>query len=900
MKKLCQKKSGRYYIEYLLLYSVCFALVMAGVLYTFWNNGKSLVWQVDGLSLYAPKAYYFMSSVRKILGNLFQGVFSVPLYSFVFGMGDTVPIPLEPIYWLLLLFSPDNLELAFSVVFIVRFYAAGLAMSAFLLYFKNGRLTSLIGSYAYIICGFTLESGFRHPQFLAPMIFLPLGILCVEEIYRKKRWYLLTIFAAVHLWYGYYFLYMNTIAMGIYFLIRFLGNKEGRNVKEFFLRMRTIIGSYLLGILIGNFTFLNTFASYLSSSRAGTSSETVQSLSEYLWYVNEDRLLKFWRYFMAAGRSNGKGMILGFIPLIYLAVVALFLKKKRGQLKAAFIIGTAFCFIPAASFVFSGFASFTYRWSYIYAFVLAAILAFVLKDLCSMSLIKQAVLCLATVPFWYTHMVDYIDYGKKTERITSASCLALGISLVVIFIVSNFRFSWKKKQILLLGTVIFSTWNLAWQQFDPSTGKLVSEFLNRGNVLTELTDTPMNATTEIDDDSFYRVATKETNFSIRGTAQVLQYNSTVYDCNTMPGIWQEFYREMGLVHWTKVRMRGFDGRSFLDTLASVKYFMVDDEKEFQVPYGYQEEKTVEKDGNVYQIFKKENALPIGYTYDKVISEEEFLQYDTPQRQEVMMQAAVLEDCEETENQVDITGFPLTCTNIEYDDVTIEGNQVTVQASDEDVASITFSFDAPENSEIYLYFDELLWDSGRNEKIGYRCDQYTGYYRIRGMQDSYFTGQSEYLLFCGYHEEKTSSLQVKFYGNMKFHCDAIKIYCQPMEAADGYVDQLKEEALENVEMLDDQVKGTIHLEKEKVLVFSIPYDKGWKAYVDGKETELVKANMMYMGILMEPGEHTVELYYQIPGLKISILLSLAGVAIFAVALMIRRKKRNASQHSNTVL
>ena len=56
-------------------------------------------------------------------------------------------------------------------------------------------------------------------MFMIPMILFPLLLIAIEEIIQGKRWYLCTILVAISLFSNYYFLYMNTVGMGIYFLV---------------------------------------------------------------------------------------------------------------------------------------------------------------------------------------------------------------------------------------------------------------------------------------------------------------------------------------------------------------------------------------------------------------------------------------------------------------------------------------------------------------------------------------------------------------------------------------------------------------------------------------------------------------------------------------------------------
>jgi uncharacterized membrane protein YfhO len=83
---------------------------------------------------------------------------------------------------------------------------------------------------------------------------------------------------------------------------------------------------------------------------------------------------------------------------------------------------------------------------------------------------------------------------------------------------------------------------------------------------------------------------------------------------------------------------------------------------------------------------------------------------------------------------------------------------------------------------------------------------------------------------------------------------------------------------------NRIKGTISLKEKRLLFFSIPFDKGWLAKVDGQETKLELTNIGFMGIILGPGNHVVELrftpVYFWPGLAVS-LFSLFGYAMMAL-------------------
>ena len=75
-----------------------------------------------------------------------------------------------------------------------------------------------------------------------------------------------------------------------------------------------------------------------------------------------------------------------------------------------------------------------------------------------------------------------------------------------------------------------------------------------------------------------------------------------------------------------------------------------------------------------------------------------------------------------------------------------------------------------------------------------------------------------------------------------------------------------------------------------MFFSILYDEGWRAYVDGEETLVIPALNYFMMIQADPGTHVVELRYTPPGFRTGAALSLAGIALLMIAAFHERKRK----------
>jgi uncharacterized membrane protein YfhO len=87
-----------------------------------------------------------------------------------------------------------------------------------------------------------------------------------------------------------------------------------------------------------------------------------------------------------------------------------------------------------------------------------------------------------------------------------------------------------------------------------------------------------------------------------------------------------------------------------------------------------------------------------------------------------------------------------------------------------------------------------------------------------------------------------------------------------------------------------IKGTISLSQAKFLFFSIPYDKGWSAVVNGQPMDLEQVNIGFSGLMLPKGEHNIELIYATPYAQIGRWISVVAL-LFYLGLLIRYKAQN---------
>ena len=100
---------------------------------------------------------------------------------------------------------------------------------------------------------------------------------------------------------------------------------------------------------------------------------------------------------------------------------------------------------------------------------------------------------------------------------------------------------------------------------------------------------------------------------------------------------------------------------------------------------------------------------------------------------------------------------------------------------------------------------------------------------------------------------------------------------------------KRKALKIDRISSNKILGTVSDVKEnEVMIFSIPYSSGWKAYVDGETEPLVKTDYAFTALYLKSGSHNIVLQYSTPLLKIGIIFLFIGIIGIIVDLIIRKK------------
>lgn len=305
---------------------------------------------------------------------------------------------------------------------------------------------------------------------------------------------------------------------------------------------------------------------------------------------------------------------------------------------------------------------------------------------------------------------------------------------------------------------------------------------------------------------------------------------------------QSLYEYLGLPALQHVQ-RGTGQNTIINTLLNVKYVLTRNQK--LNTYGL--ELLGEDEG--MKIYENIYALPFGYTYDEYITEENAGYFNVMDRRSLMLERCVING-EETDK---IEGGIRENNNF---DVFL--NKWKDYRRSCDIEDNMISFKSIEEREIaVLHFKTRTQDTSWGN----------GYYMqgnvVNGRFDILISGEKEHYLECMI--EGTDHIIIQTDASQRYEITEAEIYVIPKEEYFADYIRLTEDRQTDgfvVNSLEEErITGRALMEKDGIMLFTIPYAEGWTAYVNGEERELIHANIAFMGLELKRGEYDIVLEYR---------------------------------------
>lgn len=587
-----------------------------------------------------------------------------PKWSFQQGLGQYMaPFNLGNLFhWLIYLMGSENLPYSMGLVEFIKFLAAGLLFYAYLRKLALSPFACIIGGLVYGLSSFLSISAGWYTFFTGWAVEYAFWLFALESLLRKKQWYYMPFAVALIAMDQPFNLFLIGEFTIIYIVAWFFFQEES-NLKSYLLSVAKLIGSGILGLMMGAVMFGANLYTMINSPRVSGGSSYVDTLTKDPILKTIDGLQagtivsRFFGNNLIGVGNNYRGwsnymeapsLYLGLLSLLLFPQLFFFLDKKVR--KTAFVIAGIIFFIlvfPFFRHAFWGFTGDYYR---------------------SLSLFIGIAMLLATL-----FVITNLENGKKLNLYILGGTYIVWISLLMINYTTEwatFVVSGEKVKVIFIFTLlaalllIYNFWNnnlikylILALTFVETVGVAYTT-LNKRDIISALewkeksgfNDYSVEAVQllKAQDKSFYRI---EKDYS-SGTAihvstndpMVQGYNGTTVYTAFNHKNQVAFMAELGMINskneFETRWLTGLRNRPFLLGHVGVKYVL----SKNTIPYknfGYD---SLSKVGDV-TIFKNPNALPMGFTYDAFMVDSEFKKLSALQKDLSLMKAFVINDSE---------------------------------------------------------------------------------------------------------------------------------------------------------------------------------------------------------------------------------------------------------------
>lgn len=868
--------------KYILLYTLIFAALFCGCFGVyFWTQNLSFFDKIDGFEQHYTAFVYIGRWISDICRNVFiEHNFALPMWNHGIGYGADIPTTLiayvfDPFNYLAAVFPEKWSEYVFDGIIVFKFYLSGLAYSCFAFYRQQKWPYVLAGALIYTFCG-TMYIGFIQMYFINPMYLFPLLIIGFDRLWRDNRFGMYTLVLAWCFLNHFYFAYMMCIFLLVYGILRFTEDVLQTHAwQPNILKLLKIGGYSVLAFGIAAVALLPMADNLLQQGR--------MDIKYYLplWYHSGyygQLLLSFIRPAWMWNRD----CIIGFGAIALPCLYIFFKNRGNLRLKIEFILLTLCLTVPFLGYILNGFSYPANRWIWAYCLVVAYIVTLALP-MFNPKAVKSSlwfVLIYIALACFYT-----LDFTKSFLFLIVETCI-FGLCLYACYC------NEKPARFIQILAVILSVIASAHTYFsadEDALGKKNMPAATAYQTLTRDSGLPILQQVMFGDVRRYN----QIKLSEHGNASwIYKLSGTNFYMSIYNDNIDRFHRAIALLTppWV-TQYYDLNRRAELAALLGVEYFITDNENKYLLPFGY--DNMQQKEG--YIVARPSFQTSLIYGFDRAVSLDKFMQLSPYERQQLLLQAVVLDD---PKAQAELNDFSLQTDDAEYVwPSELEFNRQTRKVYvSSDNQLINLLFNPVSNAEIYAYFKGL--DYKDNTQIyyvglaGYDHEivhpELQAMLRAATYQSHVYGNKHDWLINLGYTAADISKIRVFFNKSGQYDLQDLKIYARRKQDILQNISQLRPLG-ENIQMTDNALAFDVALDKPQYVFISVPYSEGWRAYSNNAEVPVLQANVAFMSLLLPQGVHHIQLRYETPYLRLGALISLLSLILLSGIICLKRRK-----------
>ena len=148
-----------------------------------------------------------------------------------------------------------------------------------------------------------------------------------------------------------------------------------------------------------------------------------------------------------------------------------------------------------------------------------------------------------------------------------------------------------------------------------------------------------------------------------------------------------------------------------------------------------------------------------------------------------------------------------------------------------------------------------------------------------INHTYDVDAQRYIFPIGYYKEgETVELRVSASSDST---NKIAVAYLNEDILNRVYENLSDEALNVTKYSSTEIEGTVNVNKSGTLLTLIPYEKGWKVYVDGKKADTKEVMGAFLAANVDEGSHNIKLVYSPEGFVTGCILGVTAFLIFVL-------------------
>ena len=302
---------------------------------------------------------------------------------------------------------------------------------------------------------------------------------------------------------------------------------------------------------------------------------------------------------------------------------------------------------------------------------------------------------------------------------------------------------------------------------------------------------------------------------------------------------------------TNLNLRYANNSILADSLFGIQYNISDSPID---KYGFKD--IYQKDN--LTLYENQFSLPIAFASQSVYNDVKFNEHTLDNQASFLNQLA----------NVDFDYF----SPIPYEKTENTNDLISVTSSSNEDAAIQYQIEVPENSQVYLSFTNLHFSNDKQKKVDIL---------VNGKKKTFTTDNVFSFFNLGYtKEKKTFNINVSFPGNSQVSFESPTFYRLDTKTFTEAIQKIKEQPV-TVSTSKNKVFATYDVQQDTSIFFTIPYDKGWSAYQDGKKIEIKQAQTGFMKVDVPEGKGTITLSFIPNGFITGAICSFTSLLLFGI-------------------